>query len=142
MAQNQVGSIQKLPLPATRDAMIAQRTMLPHKTLNDYVDEIHIELWSVEKDVVQDGETVTVFPYRELLDAVSDEDAVEGSLAIDNAKAAEMIRDYAIEHGISYVSKKKLMTIVKSLNVVMRRYHMSRKERAVTVNGEVVGSGE
>jgi hypothetical protein len=122
-----------VPLPATVDEMIARRPLSANRTLNDYVDDIHKALW-VDADST----------YRELLDAVYDEDAVEGSLSIDNAKAAEVIRDYAKDpaHRIPYVASKKLATIVKSLNVVLRRYKMSRKERAGQVAGEQVQPGE
>jgi len=109
-----------VPLPATVEDMIARRNTTPNRTLNDYVDDIHKALWSRNSA-----------EYRALLDAVYDEDAVEGSLSIDNAKAAEMIRDYANRSDIPYISSKKLATIVKALNVVLRRYKMTRKERAI-----------
>lgn len=110
-----------VPLPATTEDLVSRKTMKP-TSLNDFVDQYHVELWS-EDD------------YKQLLDATSDEDAVEGSCAIDNAKAAEMIRTRAARDGNKYVAGKKLATIVKSLNVVLRRYHMTRKERAVMVGG-------
>ncbi len=119
----------RTPLPATVSEMLARKTMKPIRTLNDYVDDIHVALWESNSE------------YVKLLDAVYDEDAVEGSLAIDNAKAAELIRDYAKHNGIAYVAGKKLATIVKSLNVVLRRYHITRKERAVMVDGETVPNG-
>lgn len=124
---NQNVTIQKVPLPATKADLLLTRP--PLNNLNDLVDQIHLELYD-------DPE------YIALLDAVSDEDAVEGSLAIDNAKAAERIRNYAIDKGMTYVAEKKLATIVRSLSVVLRRWKMSRKERAVQINGEVVPNGE
>ena len=113
-------TLRTVPLPATVEDMIARRNTTPNRTLNDYVDDIHKALWSRYSA-----------EYRALLDAVYDEDAVEGSLSIDNAKAAEMIRDYANRSDIPYISSKKLATIVKALNVVLRRYKMTRKERAI-----------
>ena len=116
-----------IPLPATREDLLARKTMR-NMTLNDYVDQIHVALWGNDD-----------YPeYQKFLDAVYDEDAVEGSLSIDNAKAAEIIRTYAVNRKINYVAEKKLSPIVKALNVVLRRYHMTRKERAVTVGGEQV----
>jgi hypothetical protein len=75
--------------------------------------------------------------FQSYLDAVYDEQAVEGSLSIDNAKAAELLRDKAIKTG-SRVGQEKLATIVKSLNVVLRRYGFSRNERRNLVAGKVV----
>jgi hypothetical protein len=77
-------------------------------------------------------------PYRDLLEAVYDEDAVEGSCSIDNALAAELIRDRAKKMGYDELAKKKLATISKSLNVVTRRYKLSRKLRKNMVRGEIV----
>jgi hypothetical protein len=116
--------LRPVPLPATREEMLSRKSMKA-MTLNDYVDQIHVALFGVDDN------------YTKLLDAVYDEDAVEGSLSIDNALAAEIIRTYAGKQNVPYVAGKKLATIVKSLNVVLRRYHMSRKERAVTVGGQV-----
>jgi hypothetical protein len=93
-------------------------------TLNDYVDQIHIKLWEREE-------------YRQALEAVYDEDAVEGSLAADNFVAATMIREYARKNGVVAVDKK-LATIVKALNVVMRRFNVSRSQRARMIGGVVV----
>jgi hypothetical protein len=98
--------------------------------LNDDVDRIHVILWDNPD-------------YRRFHDAVFDSDAVEGSLAADNYQAAGMIREYARQHDeFHYIGRKNLTTLVKSMNVVLRRYHMSRQERATTVQGEAVpGTG-
>jgi hypothetical protein len=122
-----------MPLPATLEEMLARRPATASRTLNDYVDDIHKQLWSAvdDKDAAE---------YRRLLDAVYDEDAVEGSLAIDNAKAAEIIRVRATKAKLDYVANKKLMTLVKAMNVVLRRYHMTRKERATRLGGEDIPS--
>jgi hypothetical protein len=92
--------------------------------LNDLVDEILQSLWDNTD-------------FRRLLYATYDEQAVEGSLSTDNVEAARMIREKAAEIG-SNVQKEKLHTIVKSLNVVLRRYNKSRKARRQTVHGETV----
>jgi hypothetical protein len=109
-------------LPLTVEGLLALRTSARVRTLNDYVDDIHLALWSSED-------------YRRTLDAVYDEDAIEGSLACDNNVAANLIRDYARAHAIVPVAGKKVATIIKALNVVLRRYHISRRERAMTVGG-------
>src|SRR6266498_3771777 len=108
----------KEPLPATREEMLSRRIGKPRLTLNDYVEEIYVALWT------QDGD------FMRYLDAVYDEEAVEGSLSIDNSKAAECIRLYAKNNNVPIVAGKKLATIVKALNVVLRRYGMTRKQRA------------
>jgi hypothetical protein len=118
------------PLPKTREEFLALRKSEPVRTLNDYVDEITEKLYDNDE-------------FRRFSEAVYDEDAVEGSLSIDNAKLAEMIRQYAVENNIPAVSSKKLATIVKALNVVMRRYGLSRMQRKNLLHGEVVdGNGQ
>ena len=123
----------KRPLPSTiivdREA---NRRATVFQNLNDNVEKIHIAL--LKHDDPKQSEK-----YIRLLDAVSDGEAVEGSLAIDNAMAAQMIRDYAKEvTSDRYTGDKPLSAIVRSLNVVLRRYHQSRKERAVSIGGETV----
>jgi hypothetical protein len=107
--------------------MLAQRKPMVGRTLNDYVEDIHVKLWPNAT-------------YQKLLEAVYDEDAVEGSLAADNLEAAGMIRAMALKDEILQVSGRKKVTISKALGVVLRRYHMSRNERAVTLGGQPVGS--
>ena len=101
------------------------RKSMRERTLNDHVDDIHVLLWSNPN-------------YHRALEAVYDEDAVEGSLSADNFIAAGMIREYAREHELPHVKDKKLATIVKSLNIVLRRYGISRKERAITIGNETI----
>jgi len=118
-------SMKAVPLPATVEDMLSRREHAANRTLNDYVDDIHKTLWGQNSP-----------EYRALLDAVDDADAVEGSLAIDNAKAAELIRAHARKMDMGYVAGKKLASIVRSLNVVLRRYKMTRKERAIRLGGK------
>jgi hypothetical protein len=124
----EVTNIKKVPLPATVEDMLARKSPTL-QNLNDHVDSIHVALFAANER------------YQKLLDAVHDEEAEEGSLSADNLLAAMMIREYAQKNDNPYVARKKLATIVKSLNVVLRRYHMSRKERAQSIHGEPV-SGE
>jgi len=117
------------PLPATRDELLARKTMKRGPSLNDDVDRIHVILWDNPD-------------YKKFHDAVFDADAVEGSCTADNFEAARMLREFAAKHEeFVYVAKKNLTTLVKSMSVVLRRYHMSRHERAMTVQGETVGNG-
>jgi hypothetical protein len=119
------------PVPVPRDLAKWTRKSPFSRTLNDQVEEIHRALMDQEHE-----------DYITFLDAVHDSQAVEGSLAIDNSKAAEIIRNYALdaEHPNSYLAKQKLATIVKSLGVVLRRYNQSRVERRNTVSGQTVAT--
>jgi len=116
-------------LPATIEDLLAQRKGAINRTLNDYVDDIHTRLWSDEK-------------YRRFIDAVYDEDAVEGDQRVDDYKAAELIRDFARETNVPMVGDKKLATIRHSLQVVLRRYGISRSERRNMLKGEIVPGGD
>jgi hypothetical protein len=104
-----------------------QRAIKVDRTLNDLVEEVHRGLVQNER-------------YRKLLEAVWDEDAVEGSLAADNYLAAAMIRESAEKKGVADVANKKLATISKALGVVLRRYNADRKTRRQMVDGQIVPS--
>lgn len=101
------------------------RHIKAERTLNDLVEDIHRQL-------VNESER-----YRALLRATYDAHAVEGSLSMDNALAAMMIRDKAKDIG-SEVAGEKLAIINMALGVVLRRYKASRKQRRNTVGGEQV----
>lgn len=120
------------PRPAELPANIEDwtRFLSTERTINDYVEEIHRTL-------------VKSSDYRDLLYACYDEQAVEGSLSADNTIAAKMIRDKAIEIVANtgednMIVHEKLATISKSLGVVLRRYHSSRRERRQSVGGQSV----
>ena len=112
-------------LPATVQDLEAARKVFHQPTLNDRVDALHVQLWANDE-------------YRRLLDGVYDEDCVEGSCAADNILAAKMLRDHAKTVGDRYVTDKKLATIAKALNVVLKRYGIGRRERAREVAGQLV----
>ena len=113
------------PLPATKKDLLAQRVGQMRRTLNDMVEEAHISLYEDER-------------YNSFLNAVYDEQAVEGSLSADNIMAATIIRDHAKKNGGGQLVNEKLATISKALGVVMRRYEISRKERRDMIHGETV----
>ena len=118
------------PLPSSVISMQAGRKTPFARLLNDMVDELHNKLFENDK-------------YKTYLEGVWDEQCIEGSLAADNFKAAELIRDRAVKEN-SPVAREKLATIVKSLGIVLKRYGISRKERRHTV-GEThvpIGNGE
>jgi len=105
-----------IALPATVEDLIAQRKSQTQKTLNDQVETIHLALWPDDQ-------------YRAFLDAVHKEQAVEGDLYVDDVMAAQLIRGKAREMGNGYVAKQNLATIRKSMQVVLRRFGIGRRER-------------
>jgi hypothetical protein len=113
-------------LPETAGEFLAHRKLKGRRTLNDQVEDVHLALYDSDK------------AYRDYLYAVYDEQAVEGSLAADNFKAAELIRERAKKMNYEELAGQKLATITKALGVVLRRYGFSRKERRHTLRGEVV----
>lgn len=118
----------RMPPPLPENIADWTRHIKAERTLNDLVEDIHRVL--VEDPKV--GEK-----YRELLRATYDPQAVEGSLSMDNAIVAQMIRQKATDTG-SEVAKEKLAVINLALGVVLRRYKASRKQRRMTVGGEEV----
>ena len=112
------------PLPANIEDWT--RHIKSERTLNDLVEDIHRMLVN-ESD-----------KYRALLRATYDAHAVEGSLSMDNALVAMMIREKAVEIKSTEVAAEKLAVINMALGVVLRRYHASRKQRRNTVGGEEV----
>jgi len=115
-------------LPETAGEFLAHRKLKGRRTLNDQVEDVHLALYDSDEG------------YRNFLYAVYDEQAVEGSLAADNFKAAELIREKAKKMGYEELGRQKLATITKALGVVLRRYGFSRKERRDTIGGEIVPS--
>ena len=65
--------------------------------------------------------------------------AIEGSLQADDFEAARVIREWAKKKGVVFVAKQNLETIKRSLHVVWRRYQIDRKQRRITVHGQIHG---
>ena len=101
------------------------RHVKAERTLNDLVEDLH-------------GTLVEDETYRKLLRATYDAHAITGSLWFDNCKACEMIQKKAHEIGSTEVAEEKLAIINLALQVVLRRYKASRKQRRNMVAGEVV----
>lgn len=117
------------PFPRTQSQMLALRRIKARRSINDLFEDAYLVM--IETDDI----------YIRLLDAIYDSQAVEGSLSIDNVKAAERVRNYAIEHNIAALKDEKLATLVKVQGVVVRRYGMDRKHRRQTLGGEVISNG-
>ena len=114
-----------LKMPTTVTEWVAVRKGAPNRTDNDRVEDIHLKLVGNEK-------------YQQYLEAYDDAESVEGTMSIDNVFAAQMIRNKAIEIGDTRIGSLKIRTIVRCLNVVLRRYRLSRKERANMIGGVIV----
>ena len=104
-------------LPATRQELLDSRPLKSRPTIIDIVDPIVVALWEKSE-------------FQSLVDAVVDSAAVEGSLEIDDTLAAQMIRDYAIEHEVKDVRSQNLATLRHALRLVLRRYTQGRKQRS------------
>src|SRR5262249_42013550 len=126
-------SIQRVappPLPTNPDDWI--KKIQHKKSLNDMVDEVFDRLLN-NKDIEKREKFVS------FLDAVWDEQAIEGARAADNLEAAAMIRQEATDNGPRELAKEKKTTIVKAMNVILRRFDgMSRNERRNMVQGQVL----
>lgn len=131
MASNTPLRSRPAPLPTTIEDW--HRQLKAERTLNDRVEDVHVALLS--DDELRDR-------YLSYLYAVYDEQAVEGSLSMDNGEAAGMIREKARSMNDAELGRQKKATIVKALNIVLRRYNNSRKERRNMIGGEVVASDD
>ena len=112
------------PLPETVVDLIKQRSGRFERTLNDIVEELYLRLWENPR-------------FKEFLDAVTDGEAVEGSLGCDDHEAARMLRELARKEN-SPIKDKPLASFKLSLKIVMRRYQMSRKQRKLELRGAEV----
>jgi|KBSMisStandDraft_5_1062788.scaffolds.fasta_scaffold00074_64 hypothetical protein len=112
-------------LPETVADLLAQRRSLKTRSLHDDVDECHLKLWTNPE-------------YRRCFFAVHASETIEGSFIADEHMAAGMIRTFAKANNIPIAAETKIAAIVYSLNVVCRRYNMSRKDRQNRVHGQRV----
>lgn len=119
-----------VPLPATSAEW--QRITKPTRTINDEVEDIHLALWDHPDQETHDR-------YHVLLDAVWDDETVEGSQSCDNHEAAKMIREEAQAKSPNHpLARKNISTLKKAHQVVLRRFGMDRPTRRNMVHGEIV----
>jgi hypothetical protein len=98
------------------------RKSLRSRTLNDFVEDVFLKLYDTDER------------FRGYLEAVGNEDAIEGLMIADDLLAAQMIREGAPEG--SPVHTKNLAAIRRALGVVLRRYEISRGERANRIGAD------
>jgi malonyl CoA-acyl carrier protein transacylase len=115
-----------MPPPLPEKIEDWERHLKAERTLNDLVEDLHRILVNESSE------------YREYLRAVADVHAVTGSLSFDNCKACELIHAKAEEIGSTEVAAEKLGVINLALNVVLRRYRSSRKQRRNMLGGKIV----
>jgi ethanolamine utilization microcompartment shell protein EutS len=94
-------------IPATMSERTSA-TMPKRRTLADQLEEIHLILTPNED-------------YRRYLSTTSNKEAIEGSIFMDRAQAAQMIRDQALKMGNVELGTAKLKAIIRALGVVKRR---------------------
>jgi hypothetical protein len=112
-------------LPATSEQWI--RKTKAQRTLNDLVEDIHLMLAETDE-------------YKKYLKAIFAEQSSEGSLYADDLELARLIREKAIEIGSVELANEKKATIVKCLNIVLRRYELSRAERRDSVQSTKIAA--
>jgi hypothetical protein len=113
-----------VPLPKTVFDLMNQRKGRFETTLNDKVEEIYLKLWEDST-------------FKRLLEGTNDSECVEGSESCDDHEAASMIRDHLRKENHVF-GVKPLHSFKLALKVVMRRYRTSRKERRLTLGGQIV----
>lgn len=119
-----------IPLPAT--AAEWKRKVKVTRTINDEMEDIHLALWDAEDEEVRNR-------YHMLLDAVWDDETVEGSQSCDNHEAAQMVRETARAISPKHpLARKNISCLKKVHQVVLRRYGLDRQTRRNMLHGEVV----
>jgi hypothetical protein len=68
--------------------------------------------------------------FVDLISAYRPEDAIEGSLRADDICAALHLRNRALEDCHVEISKMNLTELAAKIQIVLRRYGLSRKQRA------------
>jgi hypothetical protein len=105
-----------LALPPSVEGFLAQRKSPSKPTIHDQVEQLYLALYPNDE-------------FRKLREPVYREQAVEGDLRDDDARAAMMIRDEAKKKGMRLVAVEKLAVIRRSILVVETRYNATRRQR-------------
>jgi hypothetical protein len=105
------------PLPATRADLLAGYKLKRKRSINDLVEEVIVRLWDADED------------FMKYVEAIYDEEAVEGSLEDDDTMAAQIIRNVAKKENLTEIASKNLHTIKLAMRVGLRRFGVARPER-------------
>ena len=104
------------PVPASPTDFIARNLISRPKSLNDAVDGIVIKLMS-DEDFIR------------FLEPAYTEQSVHGDLFLDDAELARMIIGFAEINNEPLVADTKLKGVIRAMNVALRRYNFTRKQR-------------
>lgn len=131
MSDHATNRLPTYPLPETREAMLATRKTPARANLFEQVERAHVLLYDPT-----DPDSV----YHRYLDAVWPEASMEGWLVLDDAKAANLIKQCADGHDdLHLIKQSNTATLIKALRVVLRRYGLDRKSRTPANNGGTDG---
>jgi hypothetical protein len=112
-------------LPSTRDEFLLHRKKKGGVSINDQVEDQVLTLVN--------GGGAECERYLSLLNAVHNQDAVEGSLRADTYTAAMVLREFSRKNGVIAVADAPLEKVAKAQGVFLRRYGLSRRERRKSV---------
>ena len=116
MPRKKVPTLRSRSLPANVADLEAQRVVKRKFTVLDEVEQAYLELYNDPK-------------FRALREALVPEETVEGSISMDDAAAALMIRNKAAEMGLHQAAVAQLNTISLALRAAERRVNASRLQR-------------
>lgn len=116
---NNIESVARVPVP--RDVSGWEKSV-PLFNLNEAVRGVFWKILAGETDIERED-------FLKYLDGIYDSQTIEGTLALDNAEAARIIRNTAKKLGQSRLGETKLDAVIKSLNHVLKRAGLARKDR-------------
>lgn len=116
-------------IPATVEELRAQRVSMRVRSLNDDVEEIHLKLWADDS-------------YQKWFQIIWPSDSVEGNHVLDDGVVAARIRAFADQNNMPIAANAKLGSIIRSLNVVRRRYKIGREQMRRRVGNQSVDEME
>ena len=106
----------QLAIPATVADLLDQRRNPRNVSIIDRVESVILSIYEDPK-------------VQKFITPIYREQTVEGNFALDDGQLALLVRDEAKRRGDPILATEKLAVIVKALNSVLRRYHLSRNER-------------
>lgn len=125
MAQHVVKAV--AVLPATREALLAQRVPTRPLPLSYAIEPLHVELYEQPA-------------YRELMKATTNAAAKEGSMDADDWAATVMLRDRAAECNRPEIASQTLKALKRALKACMRRFRLSRTGRAEAIHEQLLAA--
>ena len=106
----------QITIPATVADLMDQRRNPRNVSIIDRVETIILSIYEDPK-------------VQKFITPIYREQTVEGNFALDDGQLALLVREEARRRADPILANEKLAVIVKALNSVLRRYHLSRSER-------------